>query len=59
MIGMKQLALAAPLALILLFLPAFAQEENATQNNLQLEAPGGEPELEQMSEKGTYRVLLR
>lgn len=56
---MKRFALAAPLALILLFLPAFAQEDNVTQNNLQLEAPGEEPVLEQMSEKGTYRVQIR
>ncbi|HEU4606149.1 MAG TPA: hypothetical protein VFS46_07925 [Nitrososphaera sp.] len=57
---MKQLALAAPLAMILLFLPAFAQEENATQGSLRLQVPDdGEPVLEQMSEKGTYLVQLR
>lgn len=57
---MKRLALVvAPLALLTLFLPAFAQEDNATQGNLQLKVPGEEPELEQVSEKGTYRVLLR
>jgi hypothetical protein len=60
----KQVALAAPLALIILFLPAFAQEEptitpNVTQQG-QLNATGdGEPVLEQVSEKGIYRVLLR
>ena len=57
---MKQPALVAPLALIFLFLPAFAQEENATQSSLQLQAPGDEePVLEQKSEKGTYLVQLR
>jgi hypothetical protein len=62
----KHLALAAPLALIVLFLPAFAQEieppanlTNAMQDNLQLNATGGKPELEQLSEKGIYRVLFR
>jgi len=64
----KHVALAAPLALMVLFLPAFAQEEvepsatlkNATQDDLQLNAPGdGEPMLEQVSEKGIYRVLFR
>lgn len=56
----KHLALVAPLALIVLFLPAFAQEPgNATQNDLQLDTPSGVPMLEQISEKGIYRVLLR
>jgi hypothetical protein len=62
----KQLALAAPLALIALLVPVFAQEvepsanlTNATQGNPQLSAPGNEPLLEQLSEKGTYRVQLR
>jgi hypothetical protein len=62
---LKHLALAAPLALIISFLPAFAQEEppitpNTTQGGPQLNATGGgEPMLEQTSEKGIYRVLLR
>lgn len=62
----KQLALAAPLALIFLFAPAFAQEiepsanlTNATQQSPHLAAPDGEPMLEQLSEKGTYLVQLR
>lgn len=62
----KQLALAAPLALILLFVPAFGQEiepsanlTGATPENLTLSAPGDEPMLEQMSEKGIYGVQLR
>ena len=57
---MKQLALVAPLAILLLFLPAFAQKENMTQDSLQLQAPGDEePVLEQMSDKATYLVQLR
>jgi hypothetical protein len=56
---MKRLALAAPMALLLLFLPAFAQEDNATQNTLQLEGPGEEPVIEQLSDKGIYLVELR
>ena len=56
---MKQLALVAPLTMILLFLPAFAQEENMTQDSLRLQVPGEEPVLEQMSDKGTYLVQLR
>jgi hypothetical protein len=62
----RNLALAAPLALIVLLMPAFAQEveppatlKNATQDDLQLNATGGEPVLEQMSDKGIYRVLFR
>jgi hypothetical protein len=54
-------ALAVRLALIVLFLPAFAQEaDNATQDGLQLNATGHEePMLEKTSEKGIYRMLLR
>jgi hypothetical protein len=59
MMYVKPVALIGPLALLLLFLPAFAQENN-TQDDLQL---GGstneEPVLEQQSEKGIYNVLLR
>lgn len=56
----RHLALAAPLALIVLFLPAFAQGPDNATNGLQLNATGnGEPMLQQMSEKGIYRVLLR
>jgi hypothetical protein len=62
----RQLALAAPMALILLFVPAFGQEieppanlTNSTQESPRLDAPGDEPLLEQLSEKGTYRVQLR
>ena len=62
----KLLALAAPLVLIVLFVPVFAQEieppanlTGAKPQNLTLSAPSGEPLLEQLSEKGTYRVQLR
>lgn len=65
----RHVALAAPLALIILFIPAYAQEQeiepratlkNATEGDLRLEATeGGLPELEQMSDKGIYRVLFR
>ena len=54
----NHVALIAPMALLLLFLPAFAQE-NDTQGDLELDAPGSEPVLEQLSEKGIYNVLLR
>ena len=50
--------------MIVLFLPAFAQDNatlnNATQGELQPNATGDEePVLEQVSEKGIYKVLLR
>jgi hypothetical protein len=56
----RHFALAAPLTLIALFLPAFAQAPDNATHGLQLNATGNEePLLEQMSEKGIYRVLLR
>jgi len=58
MIYVKPVALIAPMALLLIFLPAFAQE-NEIKDDLELDAPGDEPVLEQLSEKGIYNVLLR
>jgi hypothetical protein len=63
----RYLALAASMALLVLFVPAFGQEleppttlNNATQDDPQLNATGTEaPVLEQMSEKGIYLVQLR
>lgn len=63
----KHLALAAPLALILMFIPVSGQEigpssplSNVTEDNLRLNATGTEePMLEELSEKGIYRVQFR
>jgi hypothetical protein len=64
----RHFALAAPLALLLLFIPAFGQEEiepratlkNGTQDDPALNATGTEePILEELSDKGIYRVQFR
>ncbi len=39
--------------------PAFAQSVNSTQYGFQSDQTSGEPILEQVSEKGIYRVLFR
>lgn len=47
---------------LIMLTPAFAQEienSNSTQNAFQVDDASGEPELEQVSEKGIYRVLFR
>jgi len=63
----KLLALGAPLALFVLYIPTFAQEveppttlTNTTRDDPQLNANDRqEPELERLSEKHIYRVLFR
>lgn len=64
----RHLALAAPLALIVLFIPAFAQEDlveprgtlkNTTEGGLLNATGSDEPLLEQTSEKGIYLVEIR
>jgi hypothetical protein len=58
---MRHVLLALPLALLFLILPAFAQEpDNSSQSDIQLNTTASEePILEQTSEKGIYRVLLK
>lgn len=57
---MKYLLLLVPLALFVLVIPAFAQSlDNRTNYDIQVNATTGEPVLEQISDKGIYRVLFK
>lgn len=56
----EYLLLLLPLSLIALVIPAFAQsQDNKTQYDIQVNSTSGEPVLEQISEKGIYKVLFK
>jgi hypothetical protein len=60
-VHMKEyLLLLLPLSVMALVIPAFAQgSDNRTQYDIQANSTSGEPVLEQISEKGIYKVLFK
>jgi hypothetical protein len=56
----KYFASIVVISLFLFFMPAFAQEtDNSTRYDFQANQTSGEPVLEQLSDKGIYRVLFK